>query len=155
MGFVSGFYVEAKAFELSVAPSLGWKETRFFSSCVLLGKRSVVWLKTIVEALVRNTKVMEFIKLSRVRNKAFFVQRGSNRLGWYLEVLEYAVGGYRGLIVIVKGREGWVWRSFAAELRKVTGFFNLLAGELRFAYALAQWWLSISRWGRLFLNLNG
>jgi hypothetical protein len=55
------------------------------------------------------------------------------------------VGGYRGLIVIVKGREGWVWRSFAAELRKVTGFFNLLAGELRFAYALAQWWLSISR----------
>ncbi len=48
---------------------------------MLLGKRSVVWLKTIVEALVRNTKVMEFIKLSRVRNKAFFVQRGSNRLG--------------------------------------------------------------------------
>ncbi len=60
-------------------------------------------------------------------------------------MLEYAVGGYRGLIVIVKGREGWVWRSFAAELRKVTVFFNLLAGELRFAYALAQWWLSISR----------
>lgn len=74
--------------------------------------------------IVRNTEVTKFIKSSRDGNKAFIAQRCFNRFGWYLEVIQYVVGGPRGLIVIPEGREGRGWRSFAAELRKVVAFFE-------------------------------
>lgn len=71
-----------------------------FSRVAFLGKLCVAWLKSMVEALVRNPEVKDFIHLFRERSKAFIIQRGSNRLGWYVEVVSYAVGGCRGLIVI-------------------------------------------------------
>ncbi len=91
----------------------------------------VAWLKTTVEALIRNTEVTEFIKSSRDGNNAFIAQKCSNRSDQYLEVMEYAMGGCRGLIVIPEGREGRGWRSFPAELRKVVAFFefSLSAGS--------------------------
>lgn len=81
MGFVSWFYVEAKAFELS-EPGGGFvlhlvERRHGFSRVALLGKLCVVWLKSTVEALVRNPKVTEFIKSFREGNKAFIIQKGS------------------------------------------------------------------------------
>lgn len=40
------------------------------------------------------------------------------------EVVVYEVGGQRGLILIPEGRKGWGWCPFAAELGKVTKYFD-------------------------------
>jgi len=56
-----------------------------------------------VEALVPNPETMDFIKTFWEGSRAFIIQRGSNRLGWYLEVAEYTAGDRRGLIMIPKG----------------------------------------------------
>jgi len=77
-----------------------------------------------MEVLVQKIKVTKFIKSSRDGNKAFIVQRCSNRFDRYLEVSKYAVGWCGGLIVVSEGCEGWGWRSFAAKLRKVIAFFD-------------------------------
>lgn len=61
----------------------------------------------------------EFINSCRERHKAFIAQRGTNRAGRFLELPAYAVGGWRGLIVIPEGCEGRGWTLFAAEMRKV------------------------------------
>lgn len=89
MGFVSWFYVEAKAFELSVAKGCSvlrlLERSLGFFRVAFLGKLCGAWLKSTVE-LVRNPKAMEFIKSFREEFKAFIIQRGSNRSCWYLEV---------------------------------------------------------------------
>jgi hypothetical protein len=58
MGFVSWFYVEAKAFEVSVAEGGSvlrlLERRRGFSRVALLGKLCAAWLKSIVEALFCN-----------------------------------------------------------------------------------------------------
>lgn len=94
---------------------------------MLLGKINVVLLKNKMETLVWKLEVMKFIKSSREGNKAFIVQRGSNRSSRYLEVAEYVVGGRRGLIVIPERRERRGWKMFASELGKVVGFFWFLS----------------------------
>lgn len=84
---------------------------------MLLGKLSVAWLKKLSDTLVCRPK-LEFIQSSREGNKAFIAQRGSNNFNRFLEVVEYAVGGHRGIIIVLEGREWWGWRIVTAELGK-------------------------------------
>lgn len=58
----------------------------------------------------------EFVKSSKVANKAFIAQRCSNSHGCFLALAEYGGGGQKGFIVILKGREGKGWRSCTLEL---------------------------------------
>jgi hypothetical protein len=39
----------------------------------------------------------------------FIVRRGGNRVGRFLEVAVYAVGGRRGFLMLPEGHEGWGW----------------------------------------------
>jgi hypothetical protein len=39
-------------------------------------------------------------------------------------VVEYAVGGRRGLIFVPEGRDGRGWQTFAEELKKVVAVLN-------------------------------
>lgn len=75
-------------------------------SCCVHGEVVCDWLKSTMEALVRNIEPTEFIKSFREGSKAFIVQRGSSGSSRYLEVAMYTVGGRRVLIMIPKGREG-------------------------------------------------
>jgi hypothetical protein len=76
---------------------------RRFTRVALLGNLCAAWLESMVEALVPNPETMDFIKTFWEGSRAFIIQRGSNRLGWYLEVAEYTAGDRRGLIMIPKG----------------------------------------------------
>jgi hypothetical protein len=79
------------------------------SQVIYLGKVSVAWLLTTVEALTQWEGLKEFVKSSRVGNKAFIALRCSNNHGCFLALVEYGGGGWRGFIVIPKGREGKGW----------------------------------------------
>lgn len=132
MGFLNWFYVEANAFELSVAE--GGSVLCLVERCrgvraVFLGKVIVAWLSATMELFVQGKESTEFIKSPRDGNKAFLAQRCFNRSVQYLTVVEYRCGEQRGFIVIPEGREGRGWRVCAVELRKVVSFFELSLGE--------------------------
>lgn len=76
-----------------------------------------------------HVRVYGVLQIVREVNKCFIVHRGSKQSGWFLEVVEYAVGGHRGLLVILKGREGRGWKYFAAKLGKVVAFFESSLGK--------------------------
>jgi hypothetical protein len=106
----SRFYVEAKSFmflmgegstELKVA-----EKRKAFPGVVLLGSRCTAWLLLMVEEVLRNPGVDDFVKSFREGSKVTIVQRGGNRFGRFLEVAGYAVGGRRGLVLFPKGRDG-------------------------------------------------
>jgi hypothetical protein len=112
MGYVNRFYVEARAFELSVDEGGSFlqlvERRRGLARVVVLRKWSIVWLKNSLESLLNRPVVSEFIDTCREGNTAFIAQRGVNNSGRFLVLAEYVVGGQKGLIIIPKGREGWV-----------------------------------------------
>jgi hypothetical protein len=126
MGYVSCFYVEA--FELFSQSFRLIEKRRGLASAVVLGKWSVIWLKNMVELSVGKPDITEFINSCREEHKAFIAHRVANRAGHFLELVEYAVGGRRGLIVIPEGSEGQGWRLFSIEMRKVVDFFGSSSG---------------------------
>lgn len=69
-----------------------------------------------MEALSQVEGLKEFVKSSRVGNKAFIAQRCSNKHGRFLAVVEYGVGGRRDFAIILEGRGGRGWRVFTLEL---------------------------------------
>ncbi|GLT71559.1 hypothetical protein SLA2020_435690 [Shorea laevis] len=69
---------------------------------MMVGKYCVEWLKKAVERMVLLDEDQPFTESSRDGNKAFFAQRGVNRAGCFLELAEYAVGGRKGLIIVLK-----------------------------------------------------
>lgn len=52
--------------------------SRGVSRVVFLGKVNVVWLSAIMEALIQGEGLRDFVKSSRVGNRVFIAQRGSN-----------------------------------------------------------------------------
>lgn len=66
----------------------------------------------------------EFVKSSRVGNKAFIVHRCANKCGQFLAVAKYGVA-WRGLVVIPEGRGSRELLDFALELRKFLECFQL------------------------------
>lgn len=71
------------------------------------------WLLATMEALCHVEGLKEFMKSSRVGNKAFLAQCCSNSYGCFVDPMEYIGGGWRGCILIPEGREGMGWSGLA------------------------------------------
>jgi hypothetical protein len=116
------FFVEAKSFAFSVEEGgsvLRLEERRRgFTGVLYLGFQCIEWLVLTVEEFLQNPDVKDFVKSFREDSKALIVQRGGNKVGRYLEVAAYAVGGRKGLVLLPEGREGRGWSRVAGELSK-------------------------------------
>lgn len=65
-----------------------------------------------VEEVLQNPGVEDFVKSFREGSKVTIMRRGGNKSGYFLEVAVYIVGGRRGLILFPKdvmGRAGVVF----------------------------------------------
>jgi len=128
LGMESRFYVEAKSFLFSVGQgSLELKvaeKQKAFAMVVLLGSRCTVWLLLMVEEVLRNLGVDDFVKSFREGSKVTIMWRGGNRFGRFLEVAIYAVGLRRGLVLFPKGHDGRGWSRVLGELSKVLAFLE-------------------------------
>jgi hypothetical protein len=126
-------FVEAKTFIFLVVEGASVvrveERRRSFSRLVFLGACSLVWLVSTMENLLRFSGDKEFVKSFREGSKVLIVRRGSNPASRYFELAVYAVGGRRGIILILEGRGGRGWSRFAAELGKVIAFFEASAGS--------------------------
>lgn len=76
------------------------------SRVMMVGKYSVAWQKKAVEKMVCMAEDLAITESSRDRNRALISQKGVNRARRFLEVVEYAVGGCRGLIIAPEGCDG-------------------------------------------------
>jgi hypothetical protein len=99
------------------------------SHVAFLGSLCYGWLSSTMEELVCDSNSKDFIKSFKEGSKVTIIQRGSNMSGQFLEVAMYAVGGWRGLIMVPKGREGRGWSRFAAEMSKVKIYFESMVGS--------------------------
>jgi len=61
--------------------------------------------------------------------RQIIVRRGENRPGRFLEVVVYAVGGWRRLILFPKGRDGRGWSRVCEELSKALAFLEATDGS--------------------------
>jgi hypothetical protein len=134
MDFVSWFFVESKVFEFSV-PAGGSilrlvERRKGIFRVRMVGKYYVQWLKKVVEKMVFMAEDRAFTESSRDGNRAFFAQRGVNRVGCFLELAEYAVGGRKGLIIVLEGRDKRGWKMFVEELGKVMTAFDSSSWKL-------------------------
>jgi hypothetical protein len=96
------------------------KRSRGSIHSVFLGKVTVSWLLATFEALQQAEGLKEFVKSSRVGNKAFIVWRSTNKFGSYLAIVENGGGGRRGLVIIPKGRGCRVLLYKYAILKKIS-----------------------------------
>jgi hypothetical protein len=83
MDYLSWFFVESKAFELSV-PERGFfmrlvERRHGLARVMVVGKYSVAWLKKAVEKMVSLAVDSAFTDSLREGHRAFFAQKGSNR----------------------------------------------------------------------------
>jgi hypothetical protein len=122
------FFVEAKSFIFSVVKGsfkLRVAEKRKgFSGWIRLGSGCVAWLLSMVEEVLQNPGFENFVKSFREGSKVTIVRRGGNSSGRFLEVAVYAVGGRRGMIVFLEGRDWRGWGRVSGELSKVLVFFG-------------------------------
>lgn len=93
LGMESGLYVEAKSFLFSVgqgsAELMIVEKQKAFARVVLLGSCCIAWLLSMVEEVLRNPGVEDFVKSFREGSKVTIVWRGGNRFGCFLEVAVY------------------------------------------------------------------
>jgi hypothetical protein len=126
--FLSRFSVEAKKFDLSMREEafvLQLEERRKgLPHVAFLGLLCTGWLLSMMEELVHFSGSKDFIKSSREGLRVTTAQRGSNSSARFLKVAVYTEGGRRGLLFVLKGREGWGWSCFGAELSTVKAFFD-------------------------------
>lgn len=85
MGYLGFFYVEAKAFEIrSEAGFQGIhlaKRSRGMFRAEMLGKPSVLWLRSTVEDLIRGTELKEFYRSFRSGSTVCVAQGRANGHG--------------------------------------------------------------------------
>jgi hypothetical protein len=74
-------------------------------------------------------KEKEFIRYFREGQKLFIVRRDDNRFDPFLEVEVYAMGGWRGRVLVPEGCEARGWHRFVTELCKVKAFFESSFGS--------------------------
>jgi hypothetical protein len=86
------------------------------------------WLVSMMEDLLWFLGDKKFVKSFKEGSKVLIVRRGGNTAARFLEVAVYAVGGRRGLILILEGREGQSWSCFVTELGKVNAFLEASIG---------------------------
>jgi hypothetical protein len=105
------------------------KKRKGFSGWVLLGARCVAWLLSLVEEVLRNPGFEDFVKSFMEGSKVTIIRRGGNNSCRFLEVVVYAVGGQRGMIVFPEGCDGWGWGRVSRELSKVLAFFESMVAS--------------------------
>lgn len=97
MGHLDFFYVEAKAFEIQSEERFGGirsgERSRGTYRAVILGKSSVMWLRSTVEELIRGTKLREFNRLVRCGSTIYVALRCANDHGRFLELSKYGLAG--------------------------------------------------------------
>jgi hypothetical protein len=122
------FFVEAKSFIFSVVEGtfvLGVAEKRKdFSRRVRLSSGCVAWLLSMVEEVLQNPDSEDFVKYFREGSKVTIVRRGGNSSSRFLVVTVFDVGGQRGMIMFLEGRDGRGWGRVSGELSKVLDFFG-------------------------------
>ena len=122
------FLVEAKAFSfLAKARRLELRleeRRKGFAGFILLGLQCSIWLVATVEDALMFPGKKDFVKSFREYVKVLMVRRGGNKACQLLEVVVYAEEGWKGVIWLSEGREGWGWRRFAGELRQMLEFFG-------------------------------
>jgi hypothetical protein len=110
------FFVEAKSFIFSVVEGtsvLGVAEKRKdFSGQVRLSSGCVAWLLSMVEEVLQNPDSEDFVKYFREGSKVTIIRRDGNSSGRFLVVTVFDVGGRRGMIVFLEGRDGRVGGVF-------------------------------------------
>lgn len=97
------FFVKAKTFVFSVvegASVLLLEERRGFSGVMFMGTQGTAWLVSTVEDLLQFLDAKEFVKSSGEGPKVLIIRRGGNSSSRFLEVMVYAMGGWRGLILM-------------------------------------------------------
>ncbi|GLT69670.1 hypothetical protein SLA2020_418040 [Shorea laevis] len=82
-----------------------------------------------VEDLVAEPGLKEFVKTLKEGLKKSIPHRDSNRFGRFLEVVVNIEGGRRSRVVILEGCKGQGWSRFVDELRKVKVFFEEMVGS--------------------------
>jgi hypothetical protein len=90
-----------------------------FSRFVVLGLRCTTWLFSMVEEVLGNPGIEDFVKSFREGSKATITRKGEHRSGRFLEVAVYAVGG----------RDGWGWSCVSGELSKAMAFVGVTDGS--------------------------
>jgi hypothetical protein len=120
--------VEAKSFLFSMgqgsAELMVAEKRKAFAGVVLLGSLCTAWLLSMVEEVLRNPRVGDFVKSYREGSKVTIVRRGGNKSGCFLEVAVYAVGGRKGLVLFLEGLDGRGWSCVLGELSKVLAFLK-------------------------------
>jgi hypothetical protein len=136
------FVVEAKEFLFSV--KLGFSILRLeekrksFLGVVVLGSLCSAWLVDTVKEALKSPGIMDFVKSFREESKLVIVRRGGNQVGRFLEVSSFAVGGQKGSIWLLEGRDGRGWRRFAGELSKMVVVLESPSGSLVGAVATSD-----------------
>jgi hypothetical protein len=101
-----------------------------FCGYLFLGFRCAKWLLATVEEALKAPVKKDFVSSYREDAKAVMVRGGGNKAGHYLEVVDYAEGGHKGVIWIPKGRKGWGWSWVVGELRQLLKFIETKDGSM-------------------------
>jgi hypothetical protein len=126
------FIVESEPFTFSIlggASTLRVEEKRKnFLGVVILNSQSSEWLASTLEVVLCFLEEQDFVKSFGEGSKVLIARRGGNKVGRFLEAKTFGSGGWKGSILIPKGRGGWGWLKFSDELRKVVDFLSASVG---------------------------
>jgi hypothetical protein len=93
--------VEAKSFYFSTRKGNALvclvEKRKGFGGFILLGSKCSVWLADAVEAMGAQRKE-EFARMFRDKVTILKVCMGSNKAGWFLEMVVFVEGGQKGVI---------------------------------------------------------
>jgi hypothetical protein len=123
----SHFFVEAKSFAFSVVKGkskLQLEERKSFSRVVFLGPRCIAWLVATVEEVLRNPRVEEFVKSTRMLSPFGGAVTRPN-VSWRWQI---TLRWPKRFFLLPEGHEGRGWSRFSGELRKVMAFFEAMNG---------------------------
>jgi hypothetical protein len=120
------FSIEAKAFYFTMkdgSSNLRLEERmKGFDGFILVGPQSSIWLAAKVEEVFLSWVKEVTIAYFREDENVLMVRGGRNKAGKFLEVAIYTEGGRKGVIWLPEGKNGWGWRCFVGELRRMMEF---------------------------------
>jgi hypothetical protein len=93
-----------------------------FVGLISLSHQCCDWLADMVEEALKSQGTEVFTKSFREDVKVLKVHKGCNKAGCFLAAVVFAEGNLKGIIWLLEGREGWGWRRFVDELRKLLVF---------------------------------
>jgi len=127
------FYIEAKSFCFSVVQGVAElrieEKRKRFSGFAVLGSECSAWLLSVVEEVLGHPEAEDLVKTFREGSSATFTRLGENRSGRFLEVAVFTMGGRKGRVCFLGGRDGRGWGLVSGELSKALAFFGAKVGS--------------------------